>query len=74
MIWGSMGRRPRLIRDYVVSMSDGPWILNHVSKIWRLLGDENRYNRSNISTQGFAKLVPRDFTSTDHRLLKPHSP
>ena len=33
MIWDFMGRRPLSTRDYVVSIEDGPRLLNHVSKV-----------------------------------------
>jgi len=38
------------------------------------VGSENQYFRSNIGTQGVAKLLTRDLTSMDHPILKPHSP
>ena len=33
----SWGRRPLPVRDYVVSIEDGPKLWNHVWKVWRLL-------------------------------------
>ena len=35
---------------------------------------ESPYFRSHSATQGVAKLLTRDWTTTDHSLLKPHSP
>ena len=37
-----MGRRALLVIDYVDSMRGGPWLLNHVSKIWRAQVWENK--------------------------------
>ena len=37
MVWDFIGRRPLTVRDLAVSLKDGPWLLNHISKVWRLL-------------------------------------
>ena len=81
MVWVLIGRRPLMVRDLAVSLEDGPWLLNHISKVWRLLfwriyinidSEFNRYFRSNFAKQGVAKLWKYDEGNHGPYLMKPH--
>ena len=76
--------RLRTVRAHMVSIGDGPWLSNKLSKVWRVHVWQNYneknwfwrpiFHRSYSVTQGVVKLLTRDFTTKDHPLLKPHSP
>ena len=36
MIWDFMGCRPLPVRYHMISIKGGPWLLNKMSKVWRV--------------------------------------
>ena len=55
----SWGRRPLPVRDCVVSIGKGPYLLNKLSKVWRA----HVWKNYNEKTGFHVKFLTRDFTT-----------
>lgn len=86
-----MGHRPLLVRPcralYVISIKEGPWLFNHVSKVWQLLVRQNKTENIGFNLGNFVclfqshkespcLLIPclfvHDLKATDHPLFESH--
>ena len=67
-----MAHLPLPVRDRVVSIGNGPYLLNKLAKVWRVqkTGFHVQLRIGLISPH---KLFTRDFTTKDNPLFKPHS-
>ena len=52
-----MGGRLLPTRDYVVSIGDGPWLLNKLSKVWRVHVWQNYNEKTSFHVQLFIGLI-----------------
>ena len=59
-----MGRRPLSDREYVDSIGVTPWLLNHMSKVWRVLPGWNYTDEdSAVKTSILGLISPNKHTS-----------
>ena len=58
MIWDFVGRRPQLVRDYVVSIGDGPYLSYKLSKVWRVHVWQNYNEKTDFHVQLLNGFIP----------------